>query len=792
MVTLSLSLGESHAVDKQVGNYVSSVQQDITISGHITNELNDPIGNATVRIEPQNMVTETDKSGYYTLKVSKAVGSTITVNCLGHVAQQKKITQSTARITLDWQLKTDQKILTQIEVVGKTNAVKLKERGFNVNVVNASKFYNSSLDLNQILNQTTGVRVREEGGLGSDFKFSLNGMSGRSVKFFVDGLPMDNFGASLGLNNLPASMVDQIEVYKGVVPMTLGTDALGGAVNIITRKDANYLDVSYGYGSFNTHKASLNGAYTDEKTGLSYRFNGFYNYSDNDYKVEVSPIKDNKRLPLQKVKRFHDNYSSLGGHAEIGITGKKYADQLFIGLLASKNDKDIQTGVTMDQVFGARKNLSSSIIPTLKYKKSDLLIDGLDLNIYSAYNITTGRVVDTSGLIYNWLQETTYDPGKNVLTQLKNRDKEGLVTSGLSYSINQKQKISLNYVLTDFRRRSSDIEDPSNVTHKLPKSLRKQNLGIGWDGNWDQLQLNLFGKYYRLNARSFENKSQNNIPDYQTTTTERSNWGYGAAGSYFLIPELLIKASYEHAYRLPDPEEMLGDGLFTARNPNLRPEKSDNINLGAIYKLALYTDHHFQIESNLIYRKSEDYIRLEQARNQPTDRKFINVGNVDTKGIEGEIKYGWKNFLHTSVNVSYQNIIDKTEFIYSSNLSGNATTPNLNYGYKIPNTPYLFGNFDLGVNLKHNKRHPQLLSLNYSLNYVEKYYLTPQQIGLNNEDIIPKQIAHNIMANCIFKEGRYNIALECRNFTDNKLFDNYKLQKPGRSVFVKLRYFIKK
>ena len=53
-------------------------------------------------------------------------------------------------------------------------------------------------------------------------------------------------------------LVEQIEVYKGVVPISLGADALGGAINVITPAlDQDLLDISYTYGSFNTQTASV-------------------------------------------------------------------------------------------------------------------------------------------------------------------------------------------------------------------------------------------------------------------------------------------------------------------------------------------------------------------------------------------------------------------------------------------------------------------------------------------------------------------------------------------------------
>src|SRR5690606_3186111 len=177
---------------------------------------------------------------------------------------------------------------------------------------------------------------------------------------------------------------------------------------IVTRTNANYMDVSYGYGSFNTHKAGINGAFTDVNSGFTVRVNAFYNYSDNNYKVNVKPIDFNTGLEgnEQEVERFHDTYSSHGVQVETGLTGQSYADYLLLGAIVAGNDKDIQTGVTMSQVFGARTSYSNSIIPTLKYKKSDLFLDGLDLTLYSAYNMTKNHFIDTTRLKFNWLQET--------------------------------------------------------------------------------------------------------------------------------------------------------------------------------------------------------------------------------------------------------------------------------------------------------------------------------------------------------------------------------------------------
>lgn len=688
---------------------------------------------------------------------------------------------------------TKQKNLEEVRVTGKTAARQIKEQAFNINVIDVKQLYNTSADLNQVLNRTSGVRVREDGGVGSNFSFSLNGFTGRQVRFFLDGIPMDNFGSSLTLNNFPTTMAERIEVYKGVLPVSLGADALGGAINIVTRGNQRFLDVSYGYGSFNTHKAGINAAHTDEKTGFTVRFNGFFNDADNNYRVSVNPIdlQTGQKGATREVERFHDGYRSMGGQLQLGVSDKPYADQLLAGVIIAGNDRDIQTGVTMEQVFGGRTARSNSIIPTLKYRKSNVFIQGLDLSAYSAFNMATNRFIDTTRLRFNWLQETVPTTTAEVLrTQLKNRDHEALATANLAYRLGEHHALSYNYLLTHFNRSSSDVENPANITFLFPQRLRKQTMGLAWQVNYGAWTATAFGKGYFLRAESFENVSENNVPDYRPTATTRNNPGYGLAAAYFILPALQAKASFERTYRLPEAIELLGDGLYVRRNPGLRPERSNNLNMGALYTLPLGRRHLFDIEGSFIHRNASDYIRQDQQQAQPVDRQFINVGKVRITGVEGEIRYIWDNKLFASFNATYQDIIDRTEFLTSTNLTGTIVTRNLNFGHRIPNMPYFFGNANLGYRIRPGRHSDQDLHLNYGLTYGEPFYLTPSHLGSNNTDIIPRQLSHDLLVDYGFHTGTYTVSLECRNLTNEKLYDNYMLQKPGRSFFVKLRYFL--
>lgn len=67
--------------------------------------------------------------------------------------------------------------------------------------------------------------------------------------------------------------------------------------------------------------------------------------------------------------------------------------------------------------------------------------------------------------------------------------------------------------------------------------------------------------------------------NYVRTSRTVDSWGYGAAGTYFILSGLQAKLSYEKAYRLPTIEEMFGDEDLESGDIGIRPEKSDNINL---------------------------------------------------------------------------------------------------------------------------------------------------------------------------------------------------------------------
>lgn len=296
------------------------------LSGKVISSDQGIVDFASVYLKGTNIGCTTDDKGLFHLKVPEGE-YTLVVSAVGYqTAEQTIQAKSGEKQRLRIRLSTDTKELDEVVVV--SNGVsRVKKSAFNAIALDTKILQNSTQNLSEALAQAPGMKLRESGGVGSDMQLMMDGFSGKHIKIFIDGVPQEGVGSSFGLNNIPVNYADRIEIYKGVVPVGFGTDAIGGVINIITRKNRDrwFADASYSYGSFNTHKSYINFGQTF-KNGLTYSINAFQNYSDNDYYVDT-PVKDfetgaiNKKK-IEHVRRFHDMYHNEAVVAKVGITDK--------------------------------------------------------------------------------------------------------------------------------------------------------------------------------------------------------------------------------------------------------------------------------------------------------------------------------------------------------------------------------------------------------------------------------------------------------------------------------------
>lgn len=198
-----------------------------------------------------------------------------------------------------------------------------------VDVIETKEVKLQSADLREVMAKTEGISVQRAGGLGSNTRFALNGLSNDQLRFFFDGMPLNFMSYAFGIANVPINAVNRIEVYEGLVPIQFGADALGGAVNLVSLTIYEGIAglISYRYDSFNTHRFTNHLSYASDSSGLFIAAGGIFDYTDNNYEIDVAIPNDLGALQPQTVERFYDGYRAYGVHFKAGIRQKSWANE---------------------------------------------------------------------------------------------------------------------------------------------------------------------------------------------------------------------------------------------------------------------------------------------------------------------------------------------------------------------------------------------------------------------------------------------------------------------------------
>lgn len=766
-------------------------QHKTMISGKVLSTEKTTVDFATVYLKGTNYGGTTNEKGIYHLQ-APAGEYTLVVSAIGYKTVEKPVKLMRGeRTKMNVVISPQATELDEVVVVS-NGVTRLKRSAFNAVALDTKALQNLTQNLSEALAQAPGMKIRESGGVGSDMQLMMDGFTGKHIKIFIDGVPQEGVGSSFGLNNIPVNYAERIEVYKGVVPVGFGTDAIGGVINIITKKNRNkwFLDASYSYGSFNTHKSYVNFGQTF-RSGLTYEINVFQNYSDNNYYVDT-PVKDfttgaiNKKK-IEHVKRFHDTYHNEAVIGKIGFVDKKWADRLMFGFTYSHMYKDIQTGVRQEVVFGGKYRKGYSIMPSLDYRKRDFFVRGLDVVLTANYNKNMTNNVDTSSYEYNWRGEMRplRMPGEqsHQNTRSDNNNWNGTLTA--NYRIGKAHTFTFNHVINAFRRSNQSLLNEDSEANAIPKETRKNISGLSYrlmpTEHWN---LSVFGKYYnQFIAGPVATSSAQD--DYIRTTNLVSAMGYGAAGTYFILKSLQAKLSYEKAYRLPTNEEMFGDEDLETGDISLRPENSDNVNLNLSYN-ETFGKHSVYVEGGLIYRNTKDYIQrnISDLSGGKYGSTYVNHGRVETKGYNISVRYGFANWVSVGGNFTQMNVRDNVKTVTSG-----TNQESLTYGARMPNLPYQFANSDVTFYWRNLWKKGNTLSVTYDNLYMHSFPLYSEAVGSESEFVVPTQFSHNLTLSYGIQNGRYNISFECRNLTNEKLYDNFSLQKAGRAFYGKVRVY---
>ena len=664
-------------------------------------------------------------------------------------------------------------------------AQQLQQSAEAVNVVDMRKAKEQSADLGEVLARTQGVSVRRDGGLGSTTRFSLNGLTDDQVRFFVDGVPLELAGYSFGVANVPVNLVERAEVYRGVVPIRLGADALGGVVNLVTNQTrGSYLGGSYQLGSFGIHRVTLDGRYSDEKTGFVLKPTAFLDLAKNDYSVRVQLPDARGRLSWANVPRFHDAYRAFGTTLEVGVVDRSWAKRLTLTGFASSRDKQLQHGTYMDEPYGEATYGETIYGATARY---DVAVAArLKLEVTANYSHRVMAFRDMSEWRYGWrgrrlamlfrAGEIGGEPSDSVLWQNAGFGRVLLIWEPWPEHT-LRASVSPTYTMRTGHQRELSTpgeRDPLSAKRALLTVVSGVEYEIDVLDDWISNVVFVKDYVYRTDVQEYPEGHA----ELRTNSTSHHSLGAGDSLRVRISPWFYLKASYEYATRLPRPDEVFGDGGTLQPNLKLKPEISHNANLGPRLELKRTPIGTLTVDVNAFLRESD---RLIYVSGGASGTRYENLYKARALGVENGVSwFAPGRWLSMDGMLTWQDVRNESTEGDFADVKGD----------RLPNRPFLFGSWAARLYFDGLPTDNDSIELFYYGRYVHAFLVGWEGLGDRNERPfrLAPQLMHSVGVTWLVSRDAAHMTwtLELQNLTDARAFDNFGVQRPGRAFFAKL------
>lgn len=695
--------------------------------------------------------------------------------------QKEKTTHKESSSTLSSSRKN---MLGTANVLGHSVVHQLKYAPQIVSLVGERQLQGTASSLNEVLNRVAGVTIRSTGGVGSPSRISVRGLEGKRMGLFVDEAAIGQFSNFVNLDDIPTDMIERVEIYKGIVPYRLGGDALGGAVNVVVKDyPPRYLDASYEYGSFNTHRFNSVFKRHNAETGLEWGAGGLYVHSDNDYEMTLHHQGD------IRVRRNHDAFTKAVAGGSLKAT-KWWFDELKLEAIATLTRQEMQ-GIELD--YQHAFNHARSILGSVTAKRQNFFVKGLDFDLSAAVNVGSYGQVDTAHVVHGW-DGTTRRSQSPYGGETMN-----FPSDSHNSTLNWVSKLNMNYELSENHLVNLNVYGSGTALHP-ENALMDRALGyrVGYDSRLNsittglsydafffnrrlQTALTLKNFYISSRGQHLENYFLNQLkPIY----IDRVEWGANFAVAYRPIQEWLFKAAVSSEVRIPSSEELIGNGYTIVPSPELKPERNNSLNLGMLYHKNLERGGMFEAELNVFASQLTDMIRFTPGM-IPSTARYANFGAVNSKGVEGEVKGDFTPWLYAYVNATWQDLRDVRQFIPETKV------PNPSYEKRIPNVPYMMANCGLELHGRNwfggqGQNTRILLDASYIHQYFYDFELSRYQ-----DRKIPTSLTCDAAIEHSFDNNRWTLTFKLRNLTNREVVSEFNRPLPGRNFSIKLRYLFR-
>lgn len=485
-----------------------------------------------------------------------------------------------------------------------------------IDIIDMDQFKGRFITVQEALSQSTGVTVRDFGGLGKLSTMSIRGSTSDQVVVMIDGVRVNpSTGGGVDLSSLPADQVDRIEVIRGGDSAFYGDGAVGGVVNIITKKGKGPGRNTFGasYGSFNTLNTSLSRSQGFEKG--SYLAGASYLHTDGNY-----PYTNDNGTTLDTGDDFnsHRKNNALDDRTLLLKGSYGFSDKVDLSLQNHLHSsiKGVPGVTNFPSPHAWQKNLRN--ISQASLSLSDLPASGLSFKTTLAHRYEFLQFSDPLGEQTGVPLETEYAENEPRVRQLVR----------YIWGRHQIWSVSGEYARSILDDKSGVYNDPERDNWATVLS----DQAILWKG--------------RITV----------VPAvrYDKVTDVGDQWSPKIGLSIKPWEWLVVKGNAGRSFRAPNFSELYFNQGFVSGNPDLKPERATNYDGG-----VQFVSDMFFAEAAYFRNEVEDlieYLLISGFRYKP-----FNIGRALLHGMESSATF--RPWQYTSLSGSYTltYAIDKTD-----------------------------------------------------------------------------------------------------------------------------------
>ena len=227
----------------------SQSKTEANIYGHVLDAMtHEHMPFVNIYLKGTTYGTSTNDNGHYLLEHLPVGKHTIIVSFMGYKTIEQEVNLEANRsIEMNFTLEENSVLMKDVVVSANRYEVDRKEAATIVNVLTPKLFVTTnSVNLAEGLNYQPGLRVENTCQNCGVNAVRINGLEGKYSQILIDSRPVfSSLAGVYGLEQIPVSMIDRVEVIRGGGSAIFGSSAIGGVVNIITREPIrNSLEIS--------------------------------------------------------------------------------------------------------------------------------------------------------------------------------------------------------------------------------------------------------------------------------------------------------------------------------------------------------------------------------------------------------------------------------------------------------------------------------------------------------------------------------------------------------------------